>query len=307
MHTTAKTKDTGKNNSWHIWWLLLRPHTLTASFVPVVIGTVYALQEKSLDLLLFGAMLLASILIQAATNMFNEYFDFKRGLDTKDSVGIGGAIVRHGISAKTVLTIALAFYGMALLLGLYICFRTSFILAVIGAICMAIGYLYTGGPYPIAYTPLGEIFAGFFMGPVIILISYYIQRGQLNRHLFLLSIPVGILIGAILMANNIRDIVGDKEKGRKTLAILLGKSSAVGFLAGMFAVAYLWIVYLVVLKSFTPWLFLVFLSLPKAFGAVGGFKKKNTPREMMPAMANTAKLNTIFGFMVALGLIISLF
>ncbi|MFZ7103659.1 MAG: 1,4-dihydroxy-2-naphthoate polyprenyltransferase [Peptococcaceae bacterium] len=307
MPVNAPKEQTVKQASWQVWWLLLRPHTLTAAFVPVLIGTVFALKERGIDFLLFGAMLTASLLIQTATNMFNEYYDFKRGLDTAESVGIGGTIVRYGISPRTVLGIALAFYASALLLGLYICLRTSFVIALVGVLCMAVGYLYTGGPYPIAYTPFGELFAGFFMGPVIILISFYIQTGLLNWHLFLLSVPPGILIGAILMSNNIRDLDGDKESGRKTLAILLGKSRAVGFLAGMFTISYLWIAGLVISGVFSPWLLLVFLTLPHAGGAVRGFRSKSLPAEMMLAMAKTAKLNTLFGFMVAIGLIISLF
>src|SRR5690625_7600345 len=95
-----------------VWWRLLRPHTLTASFIPVFVGTMGAyIVQKELHVLLFIAMLLAALLIQAATNMFNEYYDFVRGLDTEHSVGISGTIVRDGIKPVTVLYIALAFFG----------------------------------------------------------------------------------------------------------------------------------------------------------------------------------------------------
>ncbi|HDR5033782.1 TPA: UbiA family prenyltransferase, partial [Bacillus anthracis] len=101
-----------KQTGWRIWWSLLRPHTLTAAFVPVFIGTAYAMQVGGINqihLPLFLIMLLACLLIQAATNMFNEYFDYKRGLDHEGSVGIGGAIVRDGIQPKTVLNLAFGF------------------------------------------------------------------------------------------------------------------------------------------------------------------------------------------------------
>src|SRR5690625_6569075 len=90
----------------------------------------------------FIAMLLASILIQAATNMFNEYYDYVRGLDTEKSVGIGGTIVRDGIAPKTVLQLAFIFFGIAILLGIYICIESSWWIALIGAASMVIGYLY---------------------------------------------------------------------------------------------------------------------------------------------------------------------
>ena len=113
-HIPSVKKDTG----WKVWLMLLRPHTLSAAFIPVTIGTVLAMHEGSIKLSLFIAMLVASILIQAATNMFNEYFDYKRGLDNEASVGIGGAIVRNGIKAKTVLNLAFVFFFAATLIGI---------------------------------------------------------------------------------------------------------------------------------------------------------------------------------------------
>lgn len=212
-----------KPEKWRVWWMLTRPHTLTAAFVPVTLGTVMSLESGKIDIWLFLAMLAASILIQIGTNLFNEYFDFVRGLDNENSVGIGGAIVRYGMKPKTVLYLAYGLFGAAVLLGLYICASSSWWLALIGLICMAVGYLYTGGPFPISYTPFGEIMSGVFMGMVIILISYYIQTGGLTWNVFLISLPITILVGGINLSNNIRDMVGDKENGRKTLPILAGR------------------------------------------------------------------------------------
>ncbi|MFL6516590.1 MAG: 1,4-dihydroxy-2-naphthoate polyprenyltransferase, partial [Bacillus sp. (in: firmicutes)] len=222
------------NRGFQVWWQMTRPHTLTAAFVPVLLGTALALRYGKIHFGLFFAMLLASLLIQAATNMFNEYFDFKRGLDTAQSVGIGGTIVRDGIKPKTVLNLAFGFYGIALLLGIYICANSSWWLAVVGLICMAVGYFYTGGPFPIAYTPFGEILSGFFMGMLIILIAFFIQTGTVSSTSILVSVPSMILVGMIMLSNNIRDLDGDKENGRKTVAILLGKKGAIYLLTGMF-------------------------------------------------------------------------
>jgi 1,4-dihydroxy-2-naphthoate polyprenyltransferase len=295
------------NRGFHAWWQLTRPHTLTAAFVPVFLGTVLALEEGKINGLLFGAMLLACLLIQAATNMFNEYYDFKRGLDNEHSIGIGGAIVRDGIKPATVMQLALLLYGISVLLGIYICMESSWWIAVIGSISMLFGYLYTGGPKPIAYTPFGELFAGFFMGCLIILISFFIQTGYVTGVSILVSIPVSILVGAILLSNNIRDLDGDKEFGRKTLAILLGRVNAIRFLAGMFTAAYIIVAILIVLRIISPWAAIVVLSLPKPILAVKGFKAGRTPIQMMPAMKATAQTNTIFGFLLAIGLFIGHF
>ncbi len=288
---------------WRIWWRQMRPHTLTASVIPVLIGTAMAMSHTNIHLPLLIAMLLASLLIQAATNLFNEYYDYKRGLDTPESVGIGGAIVRDGIAPKTILRLAILFFILAILLGLYICINSSWWIAVVGLVSMAVGYLYTGGPYPLAYTPFGELASGFFMGPVIVLISYYIQAGALTRDAMLISIPVALLVGAILMSNNIRDLDGDRERGRKTLAIRLGRAKAVQFLAGMFATAYVWtIIYAIMIQSY--WFLLVLLSLPKAVQAIRRFRGKTTPMEVMPAMKSTAQLHTQFGILLMAGILL---
>jgi 1,4-dihydroxy-2-naphthoate polyprenyltransferase len=304
-HQMTNTIEADKG--WKIWWQLTRPHTLTAAFVPVLLGTVLALQYTDIQFSLFLAMLVASLFIQAATNMFNEYYDYKRGLDTEHSVGIGGAIVRNGVKPSTVMNIAFSFYGIALLLGFYIVANSTWWLAVIGILCMAAGYFYTGGPMPIAYTPLGEIVAGLFMGLIIILISFYIQTEAITAESILVSIPVSILVGLILLANNIRDLDGDKENGRKTVAILLGKKGAIVLLGSMFFVTYAWVAGLVLFGDMSPWIFVSYLSIPKAVKATKGFIGKSQPLEMMPAMKATAQTNTIFGFLLSIGLLIAYF
>jgi 1,4-dihydroxy-2-naphthoate octaprenyltransferase len=292
------------NRGVQVWWQMTRPHTLTAAFVPVLLGTALALKHGNIHFGLFFAMLIASLLIQAATNMFNEYFDFKRGLDTAQSVGIGGTIVRDGIKPKTVLNLAFVFYGIALLLGIYICASSSWWLAVVGLICMAVGYFYTGGPFPIAYTPFGEILSGFFMGMLIILISFFIQTGTVSTTSILVSVPSMILVGMIMLSNNIRDLDGDKENGRKTVAILLGKKGAIYLLTGMFIFSFLWVLGLIIFGVLPVWTALVILSAPKAIKATKGFIENNIPIKMAPAMKATAQTNTIFGFLLAIGIFI---
>lgn len=303
------TKVIEADKGFKVWWHLTRPHTLTASFVPVFLGTAIALavDHETIHFGLFFAMLIASMLIQAATNMFNEYYDYKRGLDNEHSVGIGGTIVRHGVAPKTIMLIALAFYAVAMLLGVYICALSSWWLVAVGLVCMLIGYLYTGGPYPIAYSPFGEIVSGAVMGMGIVLIAFFIQTGEVTVEAVLISVPSMILVGAIMLSNNIRDIIGDTEGGRKTMAILVGRHNAVSILAAFFIVSYVWIIALVVFTPLTVWALLVLLSIKKPIDAVKLFRAKEKPLEVMPAMKYTAQTNTIFGFLLAIGLLASYF
>lgn len=308
MQTGVQSNQTNLNpnkKSWQIWWQLMRPHTLTASFVPVILGTVIAYEVTTIRLDLFFAMLIASILIQAATNMFNEYYDHKRGLDTEESVGIGGTIVREGVHPKVIFNLAITFIVLSVLLGVYICMNSNWWVALIGSISILIGYLYTGGPLPISSTPFGELLSGLFMGINIILIAFFIQTGTITSTSILVSIPTTILIGAINLSNNIRDLDGDKEFGRKTLPILLGREKAIQVLALSFTVSYVWILALVLFANMTPWILVVLFSSPKAYKAVKNFIGKTIPLEMMPAMKATAQTNTFFGFLLSIGFIIS--
>ncbi|WP_066372783.1 1,4-dihydroxy-2-naphthoate polyprenyltransferase [Neobacillus fumarioli] len=290
------------NQGFQVWWQLTRPHTLTAAFVPVILGTALAVEKGIFHFWLFIAMLTACLLIQAATNMFNEYYDFKRGLDNEHSVGISGTIVRDGIKPKTVMNLALLCYGMALLLGVYICMNSSWYLALIGLVCMAVGYLYTGGPYPISYTPFGELMSGLFMGMIIILISFFIQTGTVTSTSILFSIPIFILVSAINLSNNIRDLDGDKENGRKTVAVLLGKKKATILLAIMFTFSYIWVLGLIISHVAPIWTAVVVLSAAKPIQAIKVFNKGILPIQMAPAMKATAQTNTIFGFLLAIGI-----
>ena len=295
--------QTEKMSPARLMWKMTRPHTLTATFAPVILGTVMALAVTDIDWLMFAAIMSACLCLQIATNLFNEYYDFKRGLDTADSVGIGGGIVRHGLRPSNVLTVAFVLYGIAAILGVYICMNSSWWLVAIGVFGMAVGYLYTGGPLPIAYTPFGELFAGVLMGSGFVLISYFVQTGTITWDSVLISLPIAILVGAINMSNNIRDIEEDIIGGRKTLAILLGRDRAIGLLMIAFIVSFAWIVGLIVAGIISPWGLIVFLGIKKPIEAIRAFRIGK--EQMRVAMKSTALTNTIFSFLLAIGLFIA--
>lgn len=291
-----------EKDGFDVWWRMTRPHTLTASFVPVFVGTMLAYMDYTINWLLFFAMLFASFLIQIATNLFNEYYDFVRGLDTEESVGISGSIVRDGIKPDTIRNLAIILYIIAALLGIYICYESSWWIAVIGLACMAVGYLYTGGPLPISSTPLGEIASGLMMGTFIIGISYFIQTGIVTEQVILISLPIMIFIGAINMANNIRDRDGDEKGGRKTIPVLLGREKSISVLAGCFTVAYILTIIYIILGLLPLWSIISFLSIPIAIQVIKNFRGKTEPLEMMPAMKATGKTNTIYGVLIGISL-----
>jgi len=278
-----------------------RPHSYPASIAPVLFGATYALgYEIKFSILKFILFLLACLLIQAATNLFNEYYDYKYGLDKIDSEGISGSIVKGNLSPREVMVGALVLYALAFILGLILTFMTSLYVLLVGLVCMLAGYFYTGGKYPIAYSPFGEVVSGFFMGTIIISLSFYFQTGYVNTDIIVVSLPLFIMIGAILLANNIRDLDNDKESGRRTYAILVGRNNAIKTMAISFIVVYLLNILFIVTKYASWWNLLVFVTIPLAIKIIKGFSVNNDKKTMAPYMVLTAKLTIFVGFIMSL-------
>ena len=287
-----------------VGWRLTRPFTLTASVVPVLTGTALAVASGAWRPGPAMAFMVAAMLIQAATNMFNEYFDYRRGLDTHEMVGIAGAIVRDGVSPRTVLALGWGFAGTAIALGLYISASSSWWVFATGLACIGVAYLYSAGPVPLAYTPFGELVAGIMMGPVIVLLSYFVQAGELSAVALWASMPVGLLIGSILMANNLRDLDQDRKGGRRTLAIRLGRRGASRVLAGVFAAAYAIVAGLAVVGSVSFWTLAVLLAIPLGLKAARGFFRFDQPADLVPAFKATSMQLLAFGALLVAGLLI---
>ena len=283
------------------FFMCTRPHSYPASIAPVLFGATYALgYESKFSILKFILFLLACLLIQAATNLFNEYYDYKHGLDKVDSEGISGSIVKGNLSQKEVMVGALVLYALAFGLGLILTFMTSVYVLLVGLVCMLAGYFYTGGKYPIAYSPFGEVVSGFFMGTIIIALSFYFQTGYVNADIIVISLPLFIMIGAILLANNIRDLDNDKDSGRRTYAILVGRNNAIKTMAISFIVVYLLNVLFIVTKYASWWNLLVFVTIPLAIKIIKGFSANNDKKTMAPYMVLTAKLTIFVGFIMSL-------
>ena len=283
------------------FFMCTRPHSYPASIAPVLFGATYALgYESKFSILKFILFLLACLLIQAATNLFNEYYDYKHGLDKVDSEGISGSIVKGNLSPKEVMVGALVLYALAFGLGLILTFMTSVYVLLVGLVCMLAGYFYTGGKYPIAYSPFGEVVSGFFMGTIIIALSFYFQTGFVNADIIVVSLPLFIMIGAILLANNIRDLDNDKESGRRTYAILVGRNNAIKTMAISFIVVYLLNVLFIITKYASWWNLLMFVTIPLAIKIIKGFSEKNNKKTMAPYMVLTAKLTIFVGFIMSL-------
>jgi len=200
--------------------------TLVAGIVPVILGSIYSKYAFGKFNAIYLILLIVSmILIQSATNMINDYADFKRGADSKKSAD-EKALVSGEITPKQVLFIIFLFQLIAFMIGIFIASQTSYYIMLVAIIGGIISISYAFGPFPISYTPFGEIVAGVTMGIGITTTVIYIQSGVINLNTVLVAIPTALFISTILLSNNLSDIEEDREVGRKTLPILLGVKNA---------------------------------------------------------------------------------
>ncbi|HUG13828.1 MAG TPA: 1,4-dihydroxy-2-naphthoate polyprenyltransferase [Thermomicrobiales bacterium] len=284
-----------------VWLPLIRPFTLTAAAVPVLLGSALARWDGAFAASSFVALLLAAMLIQAATNMLNEYFDYQRGVDTRDSVGIAGSIVRGDLAARAVLRGALVALSLALLCGLYLVVVVSPWLLLVGALSVLGAWAYSGGPRAVSSTPFGEAQVFVLMGLLLVGLGYYVHAGTVTGGVLVASLPVSCLVAAILLGNNIRDMDGDEARGRRTLPIVVGRWGGVMTLIALVCGAYL-LLLLAVLAGAAPWLaLLAFASLPLAPAVIRLFRSTTVPLALHPAVKGIARLHLVQGSLYAAG------
>jgi 1,4-dihydroxy-2-naphthoate octaprenyltransferase len=300
------TRDLDRGQSIFAEWLrLARPFSLTASAVPVIFGTALAAQDGAFAWAPFLAMLFASLLIQAATNMFNEFYDERRGLDTATAVGIAGSIVRGRMHARAVLMGALFCYTVALFLGIYLVVVGGWQILVLGCLCALGGYVYSAGPRPVAYTPLSEAAVFFFMGVLIVVIAYAVQNpGSFPGYVPLAALPIGGPVAAILLANNLRDMRTDRLGGRRTLPIVLGREIGILVYRLLLLEAYVAAAALMASHIVPLECALVFLSAAPAIRLWRDIAATTTPERLDPVVKRTAGLHLVFGLLYTAGVLL---
>ena len=206
------------------WIMAARPRTLSLSFTPVLVGTAMAWAADGEVLWLpVLAALIASMFIQLGTNLHNDAADFERGSDGPDRIGPPRVTASGLLSATTVNRGALVCFAIAALLGLYLTYVGGWPILLLGILSIAAGWGYTGGPYPIAYTPLGEVFVVAFFGVAAVAGTYFLCRGHIAGSALTSGLAIGSLTGAVLLVNNYRDVESDARVGRRTLPIVAGK------------------------------------------------------------------------------------
>ncbi|MDO8607980.1 MAG: 1,4-dihydroxy-2-naphthoate octaprenyltransferase [Phaeospirillum sp.] len=214
-------------DGWRLWWLAIRPRTLTISVAPVVAGTALAWHDSGhLDPRPLLASLAGALAIQAGTNLFNDVGDALRGGDQPMRQGPPRVTALGWASPERVRRAALTCFALAALVGLYLVWLGGWPILALGVASLVAGWGYSGGPRPIAYTALGEIFVVAFFGVGAVGGAYYLQTLTLTPAAVVAGIAIGLAAAAVLMANNYRDMEPDRLAGRRTLAILAGAESS---------------------------------------------------------------------------------
>jgi 1,4-dihydroxy-2-naphthoate octaprenyltransferase len=283
------------------WLMAVRPKTLTASLMPVAVGTGLAFGEHVGRWLPAIAALVGALFIQIGTNFTNDYYDFKKGADTAERLGPVRVTQSGLISPGTVLAGAMVCFALAILTGTYLVWVGGWPIVAIGLTSVLCGYAYTGGPLPLAYHGLGDVFVFVFFGLVAVTGTYYVQALTVSTAAWWATIPVGALGTALLVVNNLRDAHTDVKAHKRTLVVRLGtgagKVEYIVLLVASFATPFI----LFGLGLASAWVFLALLSAPLAVPPLK-LVLRAQGAALNAALGGTARLQLVFGLLFALGL-----
>jgi 1,4-dihydroxy-2-naphthoate octaprenyltransferase len=286
-----------------VWLLAVRPKTLPAAAAPVLVGTARAYAENVLDLLIAMAALSAALLVQIGVNLANDYFDYRNGIDTPDRLG-PRRVTQSGLASPASVRIAMmVVFGAAFLVCLFLTSVAGWPVLLIGIVSMLAALAYSGGPYPLASHGLGDLFVFIFFGPVAVCGSYYVQTGSLSWLVAVLSVPVGFLITAILVVNNLRDLHTDAQTGKNTLAVLLGRQGSCIEFCLLVGGAHMMPVGIFLFSPFSAWILLPLFSLPLYLLLMRAVVKTEG-RGLNRVLAQSAMLALIYCFLLSVAVII---
>ena len=292
-----------ENSKFHSWLLASRPKTLLASVVPVMVGTALAINVDKFNPLVTLVALVCSLLIQIGTNFTNDLYDFYKGADTVSRKGPVRVLAAGLISVKEMKTGIIIAFLSAFILGLYLVYIGGIIILAIGVLSILAGIAYTAGPYPLAYKGLGDIFVFMFFGLIGTMGTFYLQANELSLAAFLSSIPVGSLITNILVVNNYRDIETDRNAGKNTLAVKLGKTFTQYQFIFLIFVSFIVPLLLFLFFDFKFWIFLPYLTLPVVYKTISMLFTLDGV-QLNETLELTAKLSAMYGILFSAGLML---
>jgi 1,4-dihydroxy-2-naphthoate polyprenyltransferase len=297
-------KIVNKNINWNAWLLAIRPRTLPAAAAGVMMGGALVWQDGFLRIDALLVCLFAALLLQIGSNLANDVFDYERGTDTPERLGPTRVTQAGLLTPSQVKTGMAVIFGLAAMLGLYLAYLGGLPIILIGIAAIISAIAYTGGPFPLGYYGLGDIFVFIFFGLASVAGTYYVQAGFVSPAAWWMTIPPGMIITAILVINNLRDLENDRKAGKHTLAVIFGERATKIQYMVCLALAYL-IMPVAAWVGVIPWMsLLTWASLPIAYQAAQvTLTQKGRP--LNAALASTGQTALLFSLLFWAGLLFS--
>ena len=286
------------------WLLAIRPKTLPAAASPVIVGTALAYLDGRFAPLPALAALFCALLLQIGSNVANDVYDFQRGADEGERLGPTRVTQSGLLTVAQVKRGMIVIFGLAALVGVYLILHAGWVPLIIGVAAILSAIAYTGGPFPLGYYGLGDLFVFVFFGLAATAGTYYVQAKIVSLPAWYLSVAMGLLTISILVVNNLRDIEPDRRVGKHTLAVRLGvEGTRIEYLVCVLG-AYL-ILVLAWLRGQMPlWGGLAFFSLPLALARFREIYTQ-TGRALNKTLARTGQLEFVYALLFALGMVIA--
>jgi len=286
-----------------VWILAARPKTLPAAFAPVLVGTAVAWVAGGFRAGPATAAALGALLLQIGSNLANDVFDFERGADREGRTG-PLRVTQAGLLTPSQVRAGMAIvFGLALLVGIYLTIEAGWPVIVIGLAAIAAAIAYTGGPFPLGYNGLGELFVMIFFGFAAVCGTAFVQATYVPAAAWPAGFAAGCLATAILVVNNVRDIDQDRESGKRTLPVRFGRPWGVAEFVVLVALAYLVPLLLVLTDRATISLLLVLLSVPLALPLVRSLRHERGDL-LNRTLAGTARLFLVWSILYSAGLML---
>lgn len=290
-------------NLYRNWFLASRPWSFTMSTISVSVGAVLGAIDGDFSWSLYLMTLLGIILLHGAANLSNDYYDVDRGVDTADAPTARyrpHPLMEGKLKPKHVLIESYLLFAAAGLIGFYLAATRGWPILAIGMTGVLAGLAYTAPPLNYKYHALGEVSVFLMWGPLMVEGAYFVQRQTFSLNALWVSIPFGVLVALVLLANNIRDIVYDRDKGIQTVPILIGRRNGIRLYIALVVLSYISVLWMALMGPLQRWSLVIFLSLPLACRLLGQVLQK-VP---LDADARTAQLNTAFGILLVASLIL---
>src|SRR5258708_17423740 len=297
----------GRPGAVAVWIQAIRAPSLSAAAIPVLLGVAVAAREGFFARGRMTLALLGAMAIQAGTNLINDYYDCRSGADSEQSLGPSMVIQRGLLSADQVWRGGIVAFAIGALIGLVLVYQCGWPILAIGIPSVAAGYFYTASPVSLAYVALGELTVFIFMGPAIVVGSYFVMAMHFSSSAIWASVPLGFLVAGILHANNIRDIESDTRHCERTLAPILGRAGANYELIALDVAAYVTTIVAIVLNAI-PWIALaVFITIPRALDQIRIMTRQSDPNNLNPRCLRSIQLHMEFGLLMIAAFLIAAF